>query len=201
VFASGATDDAMFLAMALVEGPTLRELIADGGLDPGRAVAILGQVAAALDAAHATGLVHRDITPGNVLIGPGEHAYLCDFGLSRAPGEVTLTATGQFLGTIAYVAPEQIQSEAATASGDRYALAAVLYECLTGEVPFPRPTAAATLYAQVTAPPPRVSAARPDLPAALDVVIARGLAKDPARRWPCAADLIEAARAALRSRP
>ena len=170
--------------MRLIAGPTLKRLILDGELDPRRTVRLLAQVAHALDAAHEAGLIHRDIKPQNILIGKGDHAYLADFGLIKAPDEARLTGTGQFIGTIDYVAPEQIQGDPATPASDCYSLAGVLYECLTGEVPFPKPSEAATLHAHVMSPPPTVSELRPDLPPALDGVIAQGMAKDP---W-CPAD-------------
>ncbi len=160
---------------------------------------LLGQVAYALDAAHEAGLIHRDIKPQNILIGKADHAYLADFGLIKAPDEARLTGTGQFIGTIDYVAPEQVQGDPATPASDCYALAGVLYECLTGEVPFPKPSEAATLHAQVMSPPPTVSALRPDLPPALDGVIAQGMAKDPWSRPALATELIQAASRALSS--
>ncbi len=145
------------------------------------------------------GLIHRDIKPQNILIGRGDHAYLADFGLIKAPDEARLTGTGQFIGTIDYVAPEQIQAEPATPASDIYALSGVLYECLTGEVPFPKPSEAATLHAHVMHPPPKVSERRPDLPPALDGVIAAGMAKDPWSRPSRAAELIQSASRALSS--
>ena len=193
VYEAGQSDYGLFLAMRLIAGPTLKQLILDGSLDPRRSLRLLAQVAHALDTAHRAGLIHRDIKPQNILIGKGDHAFLADFGLIKAPDEARLTGTGQFIGTIDYVAPEQIQAEPATAASDIYALAGVLYECLTGEVPFPRPSDAATLHAHVMRPPPKVSERRPDLPAALDDVIAQGMAKDPDSRPALAAELIQAA--------
>lgn len=197
VYEAGETEAGLFLAMRLILGSTLKELILGGGLDPRRSLRLLAQAATALDAAHEAGLIHRDVKPQNILIGTGDHVYLADFGLIKAPDEVRLTGTGQFMGTIDYVAPEQIQAEPATAASDCYALAAVLYECLTSEVPFPRPSEAATLHAHVTAPPPRLSERAPELPAALDEVIAGGMAKDPAQRPASASELIRAARRAV----
>jgi serine/threonine-protein kinase len=144
-------------------------------------------------------LIHRDIKPQNILIGERDHAYLADFGLIKAPDEARLTGTGQFIGTIDYVAPEQIQGEPATPASDIYALTGVLYECLTGEVPYPKPSEAATLHAHVMNPPPVLSELRPDLPPALDGVIAQGMAKDPWSRPSHAAELIQAASRALSS--
>ena len=199
VYEAGQSEYGLFLAMRLIAGPTLKRLILDGDLDPRRTVRLLTQVAIALDAAHEAGLIHRDIKPQNILIGRGDHAYLADFGLIKAPDEARLTGTGQFIGTIDYVAPEQIQGEPATPASDCYSLAGVLYECLTGEVPFPKPSEAATLHAHVMSPPPVVSELRPDLPPALDGVIAQGMAKDPWSRPSRAAELIQSASRALSS--
>jgi len=199
VYEAGQSDYGLFLAMRLIAGPTLKGLILDGQLDPRRSVRLLAQVAIALDAAHEAGLIHRDIKPQNILIGRGDHAYLADFGLIKAPDEARLTGTGQFIGTIDYVAPEQIQGDPATPASDVYALTGVLYECLTGEVPFPKPSEAATLHAHVMSPPPTVTERRPDLPPALDGVIAQGMAKDPWSRPSRAAELIQSASRALSS--
>ena len=123
VYEAGQSEYGLFLAMRLIAGPTLKRLILDDELDPRRSVRLLAQVANALDAAHAAGLIHRDIKPQNILIDKGDHAYLADFGLIKAPDEARLTGTGQFIGTIDYVAPEQIQGEPATPASDCYALA------------------------------------------------------------------------------
>jgi serine/threonine protein kinase len=196
VYEAGQTEHGLFLAMKLIEGSTLKELILTHQLDPRRSIRLLAQVAKALDAAHAQGLIHRDIKPQNVLVGRGDHAYLADFGLIKAADEVRLTGTGQFIGTIDYVAPEQIQGERPTNTSDCYALTGVLYECLTGEVPFPKPNEAATLHAHLIHPPPKATERRPDLPAAIDDVIARGMAKANDARPSSASELIaEAARA------
>jgi predicted Ser/Thr protein kinase len=200
VYEAGQTEHGLFLAMRLVDGPTLKDLILRGELEPRRSLRLLAQVAQALDAAHETGLIHRDIKPQNILIGKGDQAYLADFGLIKAPDDADrLTGTGQFMGTIDYVAPEQIQGEPASAASDTYALAGVLYECLTGQVPFPRANEAATLHAQITAPPPGVTEQRPELPAALDEVIAAGLAKVPAARPSSATELVRMASRAFAS--
>jgi Protein kinase domain len=193
VYEAGQTEVGLFLAMRLIEGSTLKDLILAGGLDPRRSLRLLAQVAQALDAAHEAGLIHRDVKPQNILIGEGDHVYLADFGLIKAPDEARLTGTGQFMGTIDYVAPEQIQGEPATAASDTYALTAVLCECLTNQVPFARPNEVATLHAHVTAPPPRLTEQNPELPPALDEVIASGMAKDPAQRPTSASELIQAA--------
>jgi serine/threonine protein kinase len=199
VYEAGQSEYGLFLAMHLVNGPTLKQLILDGALDPRRTVRILAQVAHALDSAHQAGLIHRDIKPQNILIGKSDHAYLADFGLIKAPDEARLTGTGQFIGTIDYVAPEQVQAEPATPASDIYALTGVLYECLTGEVPYPKPSEAAVLHAHVMSPPPTLSERRPDLPPALDGVIAQGMAKDPWSRPTLATELIQAASRALSS--
>jgi serine/threonine protein kinase len=199
VYEAGEVPEGLFLAMRLVRGPNLKELIVRGELDPARAVAILEQVADALDAAHAAGLTHRDIKPQNILVGQRDHGYLADFGLTKGSDVSSITRTGQFLGTLDYVAPEQINGEVATARSDIYSLTAVLYECLTGSVPYPRPSEAAVLFAHVSDPPPRVSEKRPDLPAGLDEVIARGMCKPSADRPDSARIVVAAAAAALGS--
>jgi serine/threonine protein kinase len=200
IYQAGQTEYGLFIAMRLIQGPTLKELIFSGDLDPRRTLRLLAQVAHALDAAHDAGLIHRDVKPQNILIGPGDHAYLADFGLIKAVDDHgPLTGTGQFIGTIDYVAPEQIQGEPATATSDCYALAGVLFECLTGQVPFPRPNEAATLHAHVLQPPPKLTEVRPDMPAEFDDVIAHGMAKDPAARPPTAVELIMEAQRALGS--
>jgi hypothetical protein len=197
VYEAGETEHGLFLAMRLVRGPTLKDMIVARELDAGRSLRILAHMAEALDAAHEVGLIHRDVKPQNILVAARDHAYLADFGLTKAPGEVGLTATGQFVATIDYASPEQIQSEPPTPRSDVYALAGVLYECLTGQVPYPRQTEAAVLFAHVSEPPPRVSTHRPDLPAELDDVVARGMAKDPAERPASAGELIRAAERSL----
>jgi serine/threonine protein kinase len=188
--------------MRFVQGPELRRIIErDGPLSPSRAVTLIAQVADALDAAHAMGLVHRDIKPANILVvsGPSaDHAYLTDFGLTKLAGESTgLTQAGQFVGTPGYVAPEQIQGKGVDHRADVYALGCVLYDCLTGVVPYPRDSTMASLWAHVHEPPPKISEQRPSLPAALDAVIAKALAKDPKDRYQTAGGLAVAARKAI----
>jgi serine/threonine-protein kinase len=190
VYEAGEAEGGLFLAMRVVRGPNLKELIRAGELDAARGLRILTPVADALAVAHEAGLTHRDIKPQNILVGERDHGYLADFGLTKGPDVVSLTRSGQFLGTIDYVAPEVINGERATASSDVYALSAVLHECLTGEVPYKRPSEAAVLFAHVADPPPRVSERRPDLPYALDDVIARGMAKRPADRYDSPRDLL-----------
>jgi hypothetical protein len=197
---AGQADAGLFLAMRLIAGPTLKHLIVTDQLDPRRTVRILAQVAQALDSAHDAGLIHRDVKPQNILIGQGDHAYLADFGLTKAPDDAAgLTGTGQFVGTTDYAAPEQIRGERASAASDCYSLAAVLYECLTRHVPFSRPTETGLLQAHLTEPPPRVTERRQDLPVAIDDVIGRGMAKDPSARPVTATELIREATRALAS--
>ena len=197
VYEAGDVDGALFIAMRLVRGSNLKELIRAGDVGAARGLAILAPVADALAVAHEAGLIHRDIKPQNILVGPGDHGYLADFGLTKGPELASLTKTGQFLGSIDYVAPETVNGRPATAPSDTYALAAVLFECLTGQVPFSRPSEAAVLFAHVADPPPDVSALRPDLPPALDDVIARGMAKRPEERHASPRALLEDAAQAL----
>jgi hypothetical protein len=191
VYEAGDADGRLFIAMRLVDGPTLKDLIRSGELTRARALALLGQVAGALDAAHRSGLVHRDVKPPNILIGPGDHGYLADFGITKALAETGMTQTGQFLGTPHYIAPEQVDGRSpVTAAADIYALAAVCYECLTGKVPFERDTNQAVLFAHVYDDAARASEVDPSLPGAIDQVLARGMAKDPAERQATASELV-----------
>jgi serine/threonine protein kinase len=169
IYEAGEVDDHLYIAMRYVEGTDLASLLrAEGGLAPDRAVGLVAQLADALDAAHARGLVHRDVKPSNALIaveGTAEHVYLADFGLTKhTTTDGRLTATDQLVGTIDYVAPERIRAEQADGRADLYALGCVLFECLTGEVPFPRDSEAAAIYAHLEDEPPRASERRPGLP-------------------------------------
>jgi DNA-binding beta-propeller fold protein YncE len=203
VYDAGETDGVLWIAMRYVDGIDLAALLArDGPLAAEQALAIAGQVAGALDAAHAHGLVHRDVKPANILLamdgGAVAHAYLADFGLTkRIGGARGLTASGQVLGTIDYVAPEQVEGGQVDGLTDQYSLGCVLFECLTGEVPFRRDSELAVLWAHVHDPPPRIGDHRPDLPVALDEVIGRALAKEPGDRYPSCGALVAAAQAAL----
>jgi Protein kinase domain len=190
VYEAGETEQGLFIAMRLVRGRTLKEMINDRELDVPRTLKILAPVAEALDEAHGLGLIHRDIKPQNVLVGRRDHSFLADFGLTKGPTEASLTKTGHFVGTFDYISPEQINGQPASAASDVYSLASVLYECLTGTVPFPRQVEAAILYAHVSEPPPRPSEGRPELPPDLDDVIGRAMAKDPAARQASASELI-----------
>ena len=193
VHEAGEVDGGLFIAMRLVRGLTLKDMIVARELDPGRTLRILRRVADALDAAHEAGLIHRDVKPQNILVGSRDHPFLADFGLTLAADGTHVTATGQFVGTFDYVAPEQIRAEDPTPAMDIYALAGVLYECLTGQVPFPQRSQAAVIYAHMERPPPRVSDQRPELPEGLDAVIAHGMAKQASARPATASELIDAA--------
>ena len=197
VYEAGEVDEGLFLAMRLVRGSNLKELIVGGGLGVARTLNVLSPIADALDAAHEAGLIHRDIKPQNILVGARDHAYLADFGLTKEAGATGVTKTGQFVGTFDYVAPELISGDIGGPLSDQYALTAVLYECLTGEVPFVRLTDAALLYAHVADPVPAVTARRDDLPGEIDAVIGRGLAKVPDERFESASAMIAAAATAL----
>lgn len=201
VYEAGEDDGLLFIAMRLVEGLDLGRLLArTGPLAPERAAHVTIQVAGALDAAHARGLVHRDVKPANILITADrpEHAYLTDFGLAKHAGALTrVTRADQWVGTLDYLAPEQIRGQQVNARADVYALTGVLYHCLTGKTPFPRDSAAAAMWAHVSAPPPSPAGVRPELPLELDPVIARGMAKDPSERYASASDLAQAAALAL----
>jgi len=179
IYEAGASGGDLFIAMRYVEGTDLRTLLHEGGaLEPARSVAIVRQVAAALDAAHEQGLVHRDVKPGNVLLArqrgseAGEHVYLSDFGLTkRSASDSGITGTGQFVGTLDYAAPEQFKGGAPDARTDVYSLGCVLFECLTGSPPFTSENDAGLMYAHLQEAPPAVTAARPELSPEIDGVI------------------------------
>ncbi|MEU2039968.1 serine/threonine-protein kinase [Nocardia niwae] len=194
----GEIDGRLFIDMRLVGGDSLRALLtARAPLEPERAVAIIRQVAAALDAAHADGLVHRDIKPDNILLTPDGFAYLVDFGIAQSATGESLTSTGSAIGSFHYMAPERFHSRAVTPAADVYALTCMLYECLTGSRPFPKDTEAQIISAHLFEPPPRPHECRPGLPARLDEVVARGMAKDPQARYATAGELGAAAQAAV----
>jgi serine/threonine-protein kinase len=201
VFDADEVDGVLFCAMRYVNGIDLKqELQRSKPLEPGLALDVLGDVAAALDFAHEHGLVHRDVKPGNVMIESGRtrRVFLADFGLvKRMRSDSTGTRQGLFLGTLDYAAPEQFQSAPIDGRTDEYALAAVLVECLTGEPPFVGDTEGQIVGAHLTQAPPSVNTRRPELPAALDPVIARGMAKDREARFPTCTELVDAARRAM----
>src|SRR5215212_8805688 len=199
VYDAGEADGLLYLAMQYIEGSDLSSVLRNQGrLRPYRALDVCRQVAAALDAAHAQGLIHRDVKPANVLI-EGRTAFLTDFGLTkRIEGTRTdLTKAGDVVGTSHYVAPEQIEGGRVDARSDIYSLGCLLYQCLTGELPFARDTDVAVLYAHLSDDPPRLTSVRPDLPGGLDAVIAKALEKAPERRFQTCADLMSAARAVI----
>jgi predicted ATPase len=197
VYEAGEADGVLYLAMRFVQGESLAQLLArEGGLEPARALSIVTQVAEALAAAHAAGLVHRDLKPANVLLaraGAREHAYLCDFGLARrALGASELTKAGGFVGSILYAAPEQIRGDLVDQRTDVYALGCLVYECLTGEPPFPREHEAAVLWAHLHEPAALPSETRPALGAAFDGIVECALAKEPGERFASADELVRA---------
>jgi hypothetical protein len=201
---AGQSDGRLYLVMRFVDGPSLADILErEGRLPVARAIALLRPIADALDAAHAAGLVHRDVKPGNVLIeeGPrGPRPFLCDFGLARASATADSLSREDGLGvsgTTAYLAPEQIEGDPVTALTDEYGLACVLFETLAGRPPFARDDQLSVVYAHLTEPPPSLSSLRPEFPAAIDAVLARGLAKVPGDRYPGCTALIEAAAEAL----
>jgi serine/threonine kinase PknH len=185
----GELDGDLYIATRLVSS-TLRSAIISGPLTVDFCVKVLAAVATALDAAHALGVVHRDIKPANVLLDPGPEVFLADFGLARDPEGGQLTAPGQVLGTIDYMAPELLDGERVGAATDIYGLACLAVETLTGTVPYVRDTDAATMYAHICEPPPSVHERRPELPRALDHVLATGMAKDPEDRPSSASALV-----------
>lgn len=192
----GEIDGRLFLEMRLVEAPNLASLLADRGSLPAvEAVAVVTQIAAALDAAHASGVVHRDVKPSNILITAAGFAYLIDFGIARGSQDTTLTRAGTMIGTLAYMAPERLTLDQVDARSDVYSLACVLYECLAGTKPYTGESVERQITAHLTERPPLPSAA--GLPAAFDAVIARGLAKDPEQRYGSAGELASAAQQAL----
>jgi streptogramin lyase len=202
IYAAGDADGQLYLAMRYVEGSDLRQLIArEAPLNPARALRLIEQVGDALDAAHERGLVHRDVKPGNVLIAGRsgrEHCYLTDFGLTKQTSSISgLTGTGELVGTIEYVSPEQIRGEKIDERADVYSLGCVLYECLAGVRPFARESEVATLWAHVHEPPASLRATHPELGNQIEEVMARALAKTPADRYGSCAELVAAARAAL----
>jgi WD40 repeat protein/tRNA A-37 threonylcarbamoyl transferase component Bud32 len=200
IYEAGTAEELLFIAMRYVEGGDLKDRLQGGRLDPADAFGILAQVSSALDAAHARGLVHRDVKPSNVLLDRGtrpdgsDHVYLADFGLTkRVSDETRHGEDGQLLGTIDYVAPEQVAGEEIDGRADVYSLGCVLYECLVGRPPFSRDSDIAIVFAHLEADPPAPSAERPELPAALDAVIARALAKEPQQRYSSCRELARAA--------
>ncbi len=193
----GEIDGRLFVSMRLIKGRELEDLLKDGPLQPHRAVAIIEQIASALDAAHEIGLVHRDVKPSNILVAQDNFAYLIDFGIARSADDKALTDTGVPIGTWAYMAPERFQAGVTDARSDIYALACVLFESLTGQMPFPADTLEQVAVAHMLQPPSYPSELQAGVPAAMDAVIATGMAKDPALRYGTARELAGAAHGAL----
>ncbi|MEA2447377.1 MAG: hypothetical protein QOK47_1014, partial [Actinomycetota bacterium] len=203
VYDADEVDGVLYLAMRYVEGTDLKNMIStDGPMEIESVLTVVSQIAGALDAAHARGLIHRDIKPANVLIATSDtgppHVYLTDFGLTKhGSSKSGLTASGAFVGTIDYIAPEQIEGKSVDARSDIYAFGCVLYECLTGQVPFVKETDVAVMYAHMMDPRPLVSEARSGLPVAVDAVLEKAMARDPAERHSTATELVTDLRNAL----
>jgi serine/threonine-protein kinase len=193
----GEIDGRLYVDMRLIEGEDLEHALARGPLQPERAVKILEQIASALNAAHRVGLVHRDVKPSNILLAEDDFAYLIDFGIARGAGETKLTATGNLVGTWPYMAPERFTTGQTDTRSDIYALACVLYECLTSSRPFPGDSVEQQIAGHLTIPPPRPSITRPGVTPQLDAVIATGMAKDPDERYATTTELARAARTAV----
>jgi serine/threonine protein kinase len=196
IYDVGEIDDRLYVTMRLITGTDLQTLLNAGPLDPLRSVAIIEQIASALHAAHSTGLVHRDVKPSNILLDRNDFAYLIDFGIARTAQDTRLTSAGAAIGTWAYMAPERFSTGESQPSSDIYALACVLYECLTGEQPFPGSTLEQVAVGHMVGPPPRPSQ-HAGIPATLDQVIATGLAKQPTDRYPSTVEMASAARKAV----
>jgi serine/threonine-protein kinase len=193
----GEIEGRLYVDMRLIDGRDLQALLSEGPLDPARAVMVIEQVAAALNAAHRVGLVHRDVKPSNILVAEFDFAYLIDFGIARTAGDTGLTNTGSMIGTWAYMAPERFSTGRADPRSDTYALACVLHECLTGRQPYPGDSVEQQISAHLMTPPPRPSTTQPGVPPAIDTVIATGMAKEPLRRYPSTIEMARAARAAI----
>jgi serine/threonine protein kinase len=192
----GEIDNVLYIDMRLVRGRTLHDMLKRGALDPQRATDIVGQIAAALDAAHAEGLIHRDVKPQNIIVTPDDFAYLVDFGIAETRGDTHLTMAGYQVGSFDYMAPERFGGSEATPAVDVYALACVLHEALTGHKPFAGHSAQ-VIAAHLSSPPPRPSALNARVPASFDDVVARGMAKHPDDRYGSAGALGRAAKHAL----
>jgi serine/threonine protein kinase len=200
VYEAGESSGRLFFAMRFVPGTDLKSLLRrEGALEPVRAIAIAAQVADALDAAHRRGLVHRDVKPSNVLLDHAderEHAYLADFGLTQLAAEYS-SGNGHFTGSVDYAAPEQIRGERIDGRADQYGLACLLFECLTGTLPYRSSSDVAAIFAHLQEPSPSASERRIELPAAIDDVLARGMATEPGERFGSCSELVANARDAL----
>jgi serine/threonine protein kinase len=207
VYEAGEDDGLLFITMHLAGGGSLHDLFARGApLTPELAAALAAQIASALHCAHQAGLVHRDVKPANVLLerraeGESEHAYLTDFGVTRERRGEGLTAIGERIGTIDYMAPEQSRGEVVGPPADIYSLGCVLFEALTGSVPYPRASEAERISAHLTDPIPVPSERWPAVPPAFDAVVARALGKDPSARFASGLEMEQALLAAARIEP
>lgn len=202
IFDAGEADGVLFLAMQYIPRTLEGVIKQEGALEPQRVLSIVAQVASALDAAHANGLIHRDVKPANILMTGSaatlDQVYLADFGLTkRSESQAGSSLTGQFVGTVDYVAPEQIEGKDVDSRVDVYSLGCLLYQCLTATPPFNKDNEVAVLWAHLREDPPKVSTRIPELPAAIDEVVAKAMAKSPDDRYPTCADLVSAARVAL----
>lgn len=195
---TGEIDGRLYLVMPIIEGVDVHTLLQrDGAMSPQRAVQVIEQLAAALDAAHEAGLVHRDVKPSNALVTRKDFVYLIDFGIAHDAKATKLTQTGSIIGTFAYMSPERLESGTADARSDVYALACVLYECLTGAQPFAGDSMEQQVVAHLTLDPPKPSDLNPNIPHEFDAVIATGMAKNAGKRYQSAGDLAAAAHRAL----
>ncbi len=195
---AGEVDGQLYLVMPIIDGTDVQTLLRrDGPMSPDRAVAVVEQLGAALEAAHAAGLVHRDVKPSNALVTGNNFVYLIDFGIAHEANATRMTSTGKMVGTLAYMSPERLSSGIGDARGDVYALACVLYECLTGATPYPGDSLEQQIAGHLMMDPPRPSEHGPGVPVGLDQVIAAGMAKRPEQRFQSAGELAAAARRAL----
>lgn len=193
----GDIDGRLYVEMRLIQGRDLDTILEPRPMEPMRAVGIISQVASALNAAHQTGLMHRDVKPSNILVTNEDFAYLIDFGIARMAEDTNLTNAGTAVGTLAYMAPERFTSGPVDARADVYALACVLHQTLTGQQPYPGNSMEQQIAGHMATPPPRPSTFRDDVPAELDAVIAAGMAKDPRQRFSTATELARAATDAI----
>ena len=189
----------LYIAMRFIDGEDLGSLLRrHGALEPEQALSVIGQAASALDAAHASGLVHRDVKPANILLaGTGSHVYLTDFGVAKRLAAPGLTRTGFFVGTVDYCSPEQIEGKTVDARSDIYALGGVLFHCLAGRPPYEKDSDVAVITAHLLDPPPTISSTHAHLPPAVDAVIEKAMAKRPEERYQTGAELVAAAREAF----
>ncbi len=199
---TGEIDGRLYLVMPIIDGVDVQTVLErEGPMSPPRAVQVIRQLAAALNAAHRHGLVHRDVKPSNALMTADDHVYLIDFGIAHDASATRLTQTGMMVGTFSYMAPERFLAGTVDARADVYALTCVLHECLTGAAPFPGTSMEQQIAAHLTAEPPKPSTVNPAVPTAFDDVIARGMAKQPGERYQSAAELSAAAQHALSATP